>query len=73
MTQFLILQAWASTSADGCCRCKACLHNNVYILLHVPLSGNVFPANVNASMIVRGSMILRSENIANVPWQMVML
>lgn len=33
------------------------LYNNVYILLYIPPLGNVFPAKVNDSVIIRNNMI----------------
>jgi hypothetical protein len=56
-------------SADGCCRCKACLHNNVNIYLHeIPLE-NVFPVQINDSMVISNGMIPRSENVSGDPQQ----
>ena len=42
------------------------LYNNVYILLYIPPLGNVFPAKVNDSMIIRDSMSLGGEGECNV-------
>jgi hypothetical protein len=49
-------------SAVGCCRHKACLYNNVYILLYVTPTGNIPPAKVNDSMIIRNSTIPVDKN-----------
>ena len=43
----------ARTSTSGCYGCKTYL----YILLYIPPLGNVFPAKVNDSMIIRNNMI----------------
>jgi hypothetical protein len=51
------IRAWVFLSADGGRRHKTCLYNNVYILLYIPPLGNVFPAKVNDSMIIRNNMI----------------
>jgi hypothetical protein len=45
------------------------LYNNVYILLYVPPLGNVLPAKVNDSMIIRNSMIPGTENVSRVHQQ----
>jgi hypothetical protein len=48
---------------------KASLYSNVYILLYIPPSGNVLPAKVNDSMIIRNSMVLVIKNVSGVPQQ----
>lgn len=57
------IRAWVFSSSSICCRCKACLYSNAYILLYVPSSGNVLPAKVSDSMITRNSMIPGKENV----------
>jgi hypothetical protein len=56
---------WVFSNADGCCRYKVCLHNNVHILFHVPPLGNVLPVKVNYSVIIRNSMIPGSDNVSS--------
>lgn len=43
---------------------KLFAYNNVHILLHVSLSGNVLPAKVNNSMFSRNSTIPGSKNVS---------
>lgn len=43
-------------SVDGCCRWKACLCEDIYILFHVPPQGNTLPDKVNDSMMIRSRM-----------------
>jgi hypothetical protein len=46
---------------------KACLYNNVDILLHVPPLGNVLLAKVNDSTTIGNNTILGGEGVYNVP------
>jgi hypothetical protein len=52
---------WVYMSADHCFRHGACLYNNVHTLLHVSPFGNILPAKVNDSMIIRNSMSPESK------------
>jgi hypothetical protein len=44
-------------------------YNNAYNLLYVPLLGNVLPAKVNDSMIIRSSIGLGCKCVSNTPQQ----
>ena len=48
-------QTQVSISVNSCCEHEIYLYNNVYILLYIPPLGNVFPAKVNDSIIIRNS------------------
>lgn len=55
---------WPSTSADSCC--GACLYCNVHNLLYGPSLGDVFPARVNDSKIIRNSMSRGDKGMSGV-------
>jgi hypothetical protein len=48
---------WVSSNVDRFCGCKACLHNNIIILLQVSPSGNVIPTRINYFKIIRNFTI----------------
>ena len=56
-------------TADSFSKLEGCVYNNVYILLYLSPMGNVLPAKVNDSMIIRNSMIPSSKNVSGVPQQ----
>ena len=43
---------------------EACLYNNLFILLHVPPSGNIFSAKVNDIVVIRNSTSLVVEGVS---------